>query len=301
MRARDDRGSVGRTSVAVRGCATRGAPRADAWLRVVGLAVVWLAWTGLGLVRPAAAQEGPIVTRTDAGYTVDAYETNIVELLSQVGEHAGFTVQAPDSFSSSITLEMRDAPLDQILHRVLRNENYIIVYRGGVQKKTISGEGIEKIFLLSQASGQGPKVVAAPGVSPLAGPGAQPRVPAQPAAPSQPGEDPRTAAQSPSLLNPRDAELARRAAEARALAEARRAAQGQSLIPQPLAPAPQASAPGAARMVEEPGDFTPPDTTGGDIGTVSDPHIQMGAEVAPEGVPQNGVGSEPHEEYVEDY
>lgn len=279
MRAKDDRGSVGRASDAVRGCVARAGAL---------VAVVWLA-----LVGPAAAQEGQIVTRSDAGYTVDAFETNIVELLSQVGEHAGFTVQAPDNFSSSITLEMRDAPLDQVLHRVLRNENYIIVYRGGVQKKTISGEGIDKIFLLSQASGQGAKpVAAASGVSPLAGPGAQPRAKAQAAPPSLAGQDPRVP-QPPNLLNPRDADLARRAAEARARAEARRAALGQSMPPAPPGPAP-----GAARMVEEPGDFTPPDAGGGDSGVISDPDLQAGAEGAPGEVPADGAEDGA---YAEDY
>ncbi|MEW6270715.1 MAG: hypothetical protein AB1689_15640, partial [Thermodesulfobacteriota bacterium] len=102
---------------------------------------------------PPAEDTGNVVTRTaSGGYTIDAFETNVVQVLTEVGDQAGFTVQAPDNFNSPLTLSAEDLPLDQLLRRVLRNENYIIVYRGGVQKTAISGDDIDKIFLLSQAS-----------------------------------------------------------------------------------------------------------------------------------------------------
>jgi len=95
------------------------------------------------LASVAAAQDeaGKLVSHGPQGYSVDATQTNVVQVLTEMGQHAGFTVEAPDTFNSPITLSVQDAPLDQVLRRVLRNENYIIVYRGGVQKATISGEG----------------------------------------------------------------------------------------------------------------------------------------------------------------
>jgi len=78
--------------------------------------------------------EGSTIVRNGPlGYTVAVAQTNLVQVLTEVGEHARFTVEAPDAFNSPITLTLEDAPLDQLLPRVLRNENYIIVYRGGVQ------------------------------------------------------------------------------------------------------------------------------------------------------------------------
>jgi hypothetical protein len=203
------------------------------------------------LVRAAGAQDegSKIVTHGPQGYSVDAAQTNVVQVLTEVGQHAGFTVEAPDSFNSPITLSLQDAPLDQLLRRVLRNENYIIVYRGGVQKATISGEAIDKIFLLSPATGQGPHPVAA-GASPLAGPGGQ----GQKRAPNAP---------QPPTGVPADADLAARSAQARAQAAARHAA---AQPPQPQAPQPPPGPGGLAappRVVPNPEEITPPPSEGG--------------------------------------
>ena len=169
------------------------------------------------LAGDAAAQDegSKIVSHGPQGYSVDASQTNVVQVLTEMGQHAGFTVEAPDTFNSPITLSLQDAPLDQVLRRVLRDENYIIVYRGGVQKTTISGEGIDKIFLLSPATAQANKPAAANGASPLAGPGAAAQRPGAPGHGAPPPPPPPAGG---------DADIAARSARARAQAEAHRAA-----------------------------------------------------------------------------
>jgi len=203
------------------------------------------------LADDAAAQDdaGKIVTVGAKGYSVDAAETNIVQVLTEVGRHAGFSVEAPDSFHSPLTLSLQDVPLDQVLRRVLRHENYIIVYRGGVQKTAISGEKIDKIFLLSSASGQAAKPAGAAGASPLAGPGAPGQRPGQPArnAPPPPPPPPN---------EEEGGDVATRAARARARAEARRTALGDAAPPG--APGAAPAMPDAASMVQSAEDFTPP-------------------------------------------
>jgi hypothetical protein len=193
-----------------------------------------------------------IVTHGAQGYSVDVAGTNLVQVLTEVGQVAGFTVEAPDHFNSPLTLTLQDVPLDQLLRRVLRNENYIIVYRGGVQKTAISGEKIDKIFLLSQAVNSGPAVKGPAAGSPLAGPAAQ----------NAPGPLGR-GGPPPAPPPPPDAEeggdAATRSARARARAEARRAALGEGQPAQPGAPGAPGGMPEAARMVQNPEDFTPPD------------------------------------------
>ena len=187
-----------------------------------------------------------IVTHGPQGYSVDVAGTNVVQVLTEVGQVAGFTVEAPDHFNSPLTVTMQDVPLDQVLRRVLRNENYIIVYRGGVQKTAISGEKIDKIFLLSQAAA-GPAVKGPAGGSPLAGPaahGAAPPGRGGPPAPPPP--------QPPPKAEEGD-ELAARSARARARAEARRAALGEGQAP----PGGPGGMPEAARKEQNPDDFTP--------------------------------------------
>ena len=135
------------------------------------------------LATTAGAQDeaSRLVNHTAQGYSLDANATPVVQVLNEVGQQAGFTVEAPDTFNSQITASMQDVPLDQLLRRVLRDENYIIVYRGGVQKTSVSGDKIDKIFLLSQAAAGGPRPPG--GGSPLAGPGHAPPNPGMRGAP----------------------------------------------------------------------------------------------------------------------
>jgi hypothetical protein len=237
-----------------------------------------LAAVGLLAGGVSAQDEAPkTVTRGAQGYSIDASETNVVQILSEVGQQAGFTVEAPDQFNSPLTVSMQDVPLDQLLRRVLRNENYIIVYRGGEQKTSISAEAIDKIFLLSQAAeGAAPP---AGGGSPLAGPGG---------APAQPGgRGTAPPAPAPATAGGEDegGDIATRAARARARAEARRAALGENVAPGapggPVPPVP-GTMPNAARMVQAPDDFTPPplddSAPHGDVPHTDVPPTDEGAE-----------------------
>jgi hypothetical protein len=206
---------------------------------------------GFALLAPAAGaqDEGArIVTYGAQGYSVDASQINVVQVLTEVGQQAGFTVEAPDGFNYPVTMTLQDAPLEQLLRRVLRNENYIILYRGGVQKASISGEGIEKIFLLSTAPGGAAKPPGPAGTSPLAGPGAA----------GKPGPQARSGPQPPPPPPPGapGEDLAARSARARAAADARRiATEGGPGGPPGAVPGVM---PNAARIVQNPEDFTPP-------------------------------------------
>ena len=198
------------------------------------------------LATTAGAQdEAPrLVNHTAQGYSLDANATPVVQVLNEVGQQAGFTVEAPDTFNSQITASLQDVPLDQLLRRVLRDENYIIVYRGGVQKTSVSGDKIDKIFLLSQAAAGGPRPPG--GGSPLAGPGG-----AGPGhAPPNPGM---RGAPPPPPNEEEGGDIATRSARARARAESRRAALGDG---QQAAAGGQMANP--AQMVPHAEDFTPP-------------------------------------------
>lgn len=182
-----------------------------------------------------------LVSQSPQGYSLDVHAIPVVQVLTDLGQQAGFTVEAPESFNSQITASVQDAPLDQVLRRLLRDENYIIVYRGGVQKTSLSGGKIDRIVLLSQAASGGAKPPG--GGSPLAGPGGA----------AQPG--PRGGLQAPPLPGaaPDDegGDIATRSARARARAEARRTALAEGH------PTGGESADGA-QIVPQPEDFTPP-------------------------------------------
>jgi hypothetical protein len=180
-----------------------------------------------------------LVSQTPQGYSLDVHAIPVVQVLIDLGQQAGFTVEAPETFNSQITASLQDAPLDQVLRRLLRDENYIIVYRGGVQKTSLSGGEIDRIVLLSQAGSGGAKPPG--GGSPLAGPGGA----------GHPG--PRGGLQAPPLPgaapDEEGGDIATRSARARARAEARRTALAEG----------QSTGDGdAAQMVPQPEDFNPP-------------------------------------------
>lgn len=207
-----------------------------------GIGITLAAWL---LATPALAQdEAPkLVSHGAQGYSLDANATPVVQVLTEVGQQAGFTVEAPETFNSQITVTLQDVPLDQLLRRVLRDENYVIVYRGGVQKTSVSGDKIDKIFLLTQAPAAGGPRPPGGNASPLAGPGGG----------AGPGHAPPPGRGAPPPPPPGDEEggdIATHAAQARARADARRAALGD--------PAAGPAMANPAQMVPHPDDFTPP-------------------------------------------
>ena len=112
------------------------------------------------------------VSRTEAGFTVDAEDANLLQILQALGREAGFSVRDSGASHPPIDLfEVKDASLDTTLRKLLGNANHLILYRGDPGKKVI-----DKVILLSPGEKRAP---ARSNVSSLAGPGgkARPRSP----------------------------------------------------------------------------------------------------------------------------
>jgi len=169
--------------------AQRGLPRVAITL-AASAAVAALATTSLvpPIVVDALAEEDGAareVVRTTSGFSVHANSSEMPRLLSALGAEAGFTVLDTGKFQLPVTFSLDDAPLDMTLRRMLRDANFIIVYRGGKRGTEISSEGIEQIILLSPAGVGAPKPP--PPGSPLAGPhiaGGAPNAQGQPVPPA---------------------------------------------------------------------------------------------------------------------
>jgi len=115
------------------------------------------------------------VSKSDAGFTIEAEDATLPQVLSALGEKAGFAVQDTGAQRPPIPVfEVRDATLETALRQLLGTANHLIVYRGGSAGKIEDG-AIEKIVLLSP--GKRERVAGGP-VSSLAGPGAVAPTPA---------------------------------------------------------------------------------------------------------------------------
>lgn len=140
---------------------------------------------------PVSAEEPPVdaaaeVVQTASGFSVHTQGGDLLRVLTEIGAKAGFTVvDGGHGGRQPLTVALDDAPLDTTLRRLLRGENYILVYRGGARRAEISGDDIEQIILLSPA-GSAPPAKAQP-ASPLAGPHVVSRGTAASAAAHQPG------------------------------------------------------------------------------------------------------------------
>ena len=128
------------------------------------------------------------------GFTIHAVNADLPRLLTAVGNQVGFSVVDSGHTHQPLNVWITDAPLDVTLRRLLREANYILVYREGKRSTEISDDGIDQVILLSTA-GQG---AAPPGnASPLAGPQAGGHPPPPGALP--PGAPPPGVAPAPGL------------------------------------------------------------------------------------------------------
>ncbi|MFP6665456.1 MAG: hypothetical protein VCC00_14790 [Deltaproteobacteria bacterium] len=146
-----------------------------------------------GLLTMAACTGAPAeaafleVTRSEAGFTVDAEDLPVVRILRAIGEQAGFEVHDPTGGGEELEFfEVEDLPLETTLRQLLARTNHLIVYRGGAKEKMAVGT-IEKIILLRPNDPDAPRVLRK-GVSPLAGPVAPP-VRTAPNVPEAPDQD----------------------------------------------------------------------------------------------------------------
>jgi hypothetical protein len=135
------------------------------------------------VVPPARAQEDlgePGVTKTASGYAVNVNNADLARVLAAIGGRQGFSVVDEGKNRQPLTIAIDDSGIDQTLRRLLRSENYVIVYRGGEQHAEIQGDAIERIILLSPA---GSAPAAKTNASPLAGPQVGTPKPGAPGAP----------------------------------------------------------------------------------------------------------------------
>lgn len=142
----------------------------------------------LGACAPAPAEAVFLeVSRSESGFTVDAEDLPVVQILRAIGENAGFEVLDPTGGGEELEFfEVKDTPLEATLRQLLAHTNHLIVYRGSAKEEMAVGT-IEKIILLRPTDPDAARVLRK-GVSPLAGPVAPP-VRAAPDVPEAPGKD----------------------------------------------------------------------------------------------------------------
>jgi hypothetical protein len=201
-----------------------------------------IAFVRLAAPVAAGAQDPPPqegqeeVTRTASGFSVRASNGSLPNILAMIGGEAGFDVLDTGKSYPNVTVAIEDQPLDSILRQLLRDANFIILYKGGGRGQAISGRGIDRIVLLTSGGHGG---AAAPGqatgrTSPLAGAqAAKPKTPLSGAAPvAAPtpnlGDNPAAAVAAAAAADAGGSEILRRLRAARA---ARGAAEDSGMQP----------------------------------------------------------------------
>jgi hypothetical protein len=102
----------------------------------------------------SAAEERDLVQVVSAstGLTVEAHGVDVVQILREVGVQVGFMVVAREAVYPAVDVSSRDASLEEVLQRLLRGENYTLVYRSQADSKS-EGEGkLSKVVLLSPST-----------------------------------------------------------------------------------------------------------------------------------------------------
>lgn len=114
---------------------------------------------------------GPVlhVNRTEAGFTIESEGATLPQLLTAIGQEAGFSVQDTSGGAGRAPIPffaVQDATLESTLRKLLGTSSHLIVYRGGSGTRIEDGN-VEKIVLLSQNERERKADV---GTSSLAGP-----------------------------------------------------------------------------------------------------------------------------------
>ena len=86
-------------------------------------------------------------------FSVDARGVTLAELLQAIGAKLGFGVVDAGGEHPVLTVSVEDASLEEILRRLLRSENYAIVYR---TPRTSTGDDVIDRILLAGPSPQIP-------------------------------------------------------------------------------------------------------------------------------------------------
>lgn len=89
------------------------------------LAIVWLA---LAPAVTHAAETGPRVIYEAPLISVEARNVDLPVLLSEVGRQVGFQVVWAEMPRQPISVDIHDATIEEVLRRLLRSEDHVIVY-----------------------------------------------------------------------------------------------------------------------------------------------------------------------------
>jgi hypothetical protein len=85
---------------------------------------------------------------------VDAHGASLAQLLTQIGARVGFSVLDSGSSSPAVDITIENAPVDEVLRRLLRGENHTVLYLSGGPGAS-DGVRVDQIVLLGPRSERG--------------------------------------------------------------------------------------------------------------------------------------------------
>ncbi|NIM97180.1 MAG: hypothetical protein GTO24_03555, partial [candidate division Zixibacteria bacterium] len=98
---------------------------------------------------PSQAQDHVLDVAYNQGLlSVSAENADLQEVLASVAEKTGFLVNIPEGLGKSVTIQFDYVPLEEGLHRILRDMSYALVFSPSDEK---DGAGIVSgVFVLSE-------------------------------------------------------------------------------------------------------------------------------------------------------
>ncbi len=93
--------------------------------------------------------EGLRVVYDDAGFlSVAAENADLQEALALIAEKAGISIKSPENFTKSITIQFDRVPLEEGLHRILKDVDHVLIFSPAVGNK--EREIVSGVFVLSK-------------------------------------------------------------------------------------------------------------------------------------------------------
>ena len=116
----------------------------------VAFAGVLVALSCLGPIGVARASDGTPGLRVDyhpPRLSVDARDVSLARVLGEVAAKVGFTVVDNGDSSPLVSVSIQDASVEEVLRRLLRGENHVVLYLAGSGAAPRSVPAIDKVVL----------------------------------------------------------------------------------------------------------------------------------------------------------
>jgi hypothetical protein len=120
-------------------------------IKIASILCFFAFFVSLASLTHAQSSGQPLRIEYDSGLlTLSAEKVDLTRLLTQIGQRAGINVRFPSNLKRQITIKLSGVSLRKALRRLLKGENYALIYSVSGKRKP---SAISEVYVLPKSSG----------------------------------------------------------------------------------------------------------------------------------------------------